>query len=252
MRTDWFRFLGMNIKGTPSMRRAAVEADLNVARQKADVLVTQEFKWNWYYSAAKAVLGRGETRWASSPNFNAGFLAPVFGAQSVKWKRDRFKRVRTRRALLHAGVAKVSESRWLRAALLEDRETGLKAWFGSTHFVVGGDEASDSPLRKRMLADNIEALDKFIAKLKRGGHAIFFQLDANIHPGTWAYTEFMRVMRKHGATIHGKHGVEFLFTIDGESVEVEVKRDWIVPTTVLNTDHEGRGVTARLVKKGAK
>jgi hypothetical protein len=251
MQTKWFRFLGMNIKGTPSMRRARVEHDLNVARKNASVLVTQEFKWRWYFRAAKAVLGRATHRWASSPGYGHGTLRPVAGAQSVKWKTKRWRRLRTRRALLHKGVARVSESRSLRAVLLQDRETRLRAWFGTTHFVVGGDEAGDSPLRKRMLRENIEALDKFIEDLKANGNPIFFQLDANIHPGTWAYDEFMAVMRKHKATIHGAHGVEFLFTIDGEDTKVEVRRDWIIPRDQLETDHEGRGVTARLVKREA-
>jgi hypothetical protein len=248
MQTKWFRFLGMNIKGTPSMRREKVEHDLNVARGRCDVLVTQEFKWRWYFRAAKAVLGRVRPRWASSPGYGHGTLRPVAGAQSVKWKTNRFKRLRTRRALLHKGVARVSESRSLRAVLLKDRETNLRAWFGTTHFVVGGDEATDSPLRKRMLRENIEALDKFIGELKANGQPILFQLDANIKPGTWAYDEFMAVMREHDATLHGHHGVEYLFTIDGKNVKVEVKRDWIVPRTKLETDHEGRGITARLVK----
>lgn len=250
--TDWFKFLGMNIKGTPPMGRPAVEHDLAVARTKADVLVTQEFRHSWYFRAAKTVLGRqngSEPAWGSSPGYSHGYLRPVAGAQSVKWKRDRFKRVRTRRARLHKGVAKVSESRSLRAVLLKDRETGEKFWAGTTHFVVKGDEWTDTPLRKGIMARDLIAFDKFLGKLVKSGHPIFFQLDANVHKGAWAYDEFTRILRKHGATIHGTHGVEYLFTIDGTRATVEVKNDWTVSTDDLKTDHEGRGITARLVDK---
>jgi hypothetical protein len=246
MQSDWFRFLGMNIKGTPPMGRPAVEHDLNVARERCDVLVTQEFRHSWYFRAAKSVLG---AEWGSSPGYAHGTLRPVAGAQGVLWRKDRFKRLRTRRAPLHAGEAGVSESRALRAVLLQDRETGLKCWFGSTHFVVKGDEHFDTPLRRGMMRTDLEALDKFIARRKRSGHPIIFQLDANLHPGSYVYDDFMRIMRKHGATIHGEHGIEFLFTIDGEHVAVEVKKDWIVRKDEIKTDHEGRGITARLVKK---
>lgn len=246
--TDWFRFLGMNIKGTPPMGRPAVEHDLNVARERCDVLVTQEFRWPWYFRAAKTVLGAQTPNWGSSPGYGHGYLRPVAGAQSVKYRKDRFKRVRTRRALLHKGVAGVSESRSLRAVLLKDRETGEKFWAGTTHFVVKGDEWHDTPLRKGIMARDLIAFDKFIGGLVKSGHPVFFELDANIHEGAWAYDEFTRILRKHGATIHGTHGVEYLFTIDGRKTAVEVKKDWIVKADDLKTDHEGRGITARLVK----
>ena len=248
MHTRWFRFLGMNIKGTPSMRQSKVEHDLDIAKAKADVLVVQEFRWPWYFSAAKKVMSSAEIAWGTSPGVNHGYVRPVAGAQGVMWLRERFKRLRTRHALAHAGVAGVSESRFLRACLLRDRETGIKGWFGTTHFVVGGDEFTDSNRRKAIMAGDLIALDKFLTGLKRGGHPILFQLDANIHKGSWAYAEFMRILRKHGATVHGEHGVEYLFTINGRKAQVEVRNDWIIPTSRLETDHEGRGITARFVR----
>jgi len=247
--TDWFRFAGMNIKGTPSMPRAAVEHDLMVARRNASVLVTQEFRWPWYFAAAHKVLGRYKAPWGSSPGFRSGRLRPVSGAQSVKWNTNDWKRLRTHRALLHEGVGGVSESRALRAVLLKDTDTRLRCWFGTTHFVVGGDEQSDSPLRKRIMRIDLLAFDEFIADLKVGGHPIIFQMDANIHRGSWAYTELLAIIEKHGGTIHGDHGVEYLLTFPGKRIDIEVKDDWIIPTSRLRTDHEGRGITARLVAK---
>jgi hypothetical protein len=242
--TEPVRFLGMNIRGTPPMQRSAVEHDLRAAKDRCNVLVTQEFRWPWYWRAASKVLG-GD--WSSSPGYVRGRLRPVRGAQSVKWKRARFKRVRTRTALLHEGVAGISETRWLRAVLLEDRETKLRFWAGTTHFVVGGDEWTDPPRRKAIMARDLMALDAFLTRRRRSGWPIIFQLDANIRPQVWAYGEFSRVLAKHGAVLHGERGVEYLLTIDGRKARVAVDAAWRVPVADLKTDHEGRGITARLI-----
>lgn len=248
--TDWFRFLGMNIRGTPAMPAEAVEHDLKVARERCDVLVVQEFRWPWYWKTARRVIGRGTrtNRWRSNPGYAKGLLAPVLGAQAILWKADRFKQVRNLRSLLHLGRAKISENRYLRASLLQDRSTGISFWAGSTHFVVGGDESSDPKLRRSILATDIKNLDAFLGRLVKSGHPVFMQLDANVRSTSETYDEFMAVMRKHGATLHGGLGIEYLLTIDGRETRVEVKGHWIVSTNAIRTDHEGRGITARLVR----
>lgn len=243
----WFRFLGMNVRGTPAMKAEAVKHDLTAARRKADVLVTQEFKWAWYWRVAKAVLS--VAGWRSSPGFKTGFRKPVAGGQAVMWDGAKFKRGRVIRRLLHKGRAGISEMRFLRAVLLRDKETGLRAWFGTTHFVVGGDEAGDGPQRREMMDLNLAALDNLLGDLVKTGWPVVFQLDANIKTTSHVYPKYAAILRKHGATMHGVKGIEYLFTIPGRKADIEIKGDWIVSARNLYTDHEGRGITFRLVKR---
>lgn len=250
--TPWRRFLGMNIKGTPAMPAVAVAHDLGLGRSRSSVLVLQEFKWPWYWrTLGRIVPALSAQRWRSSPTATGGLAFPVRGAQAVTWRGQEWRRRRTRRRLLHKGVANISEDRHLRAVLLEDRNTELRAWFGTTHFVVRGDQEADPIRRRDLMARDLVALDRFLTELVASGEPVLFQLDANLRPRSGVYRRFCRILRTHGATIHGAHGVEFLFTIDGTRTRVEVKDDWIVPTHELRTDHEGRGITFRLVARQA-
>lgn len=237
------RFVGMNIKGNPAMSAKKVRSDVKVAKSYSDVAVFQEFRWDWYWKALGKAL---PSFWGTSPGRKHGEKHPVMAAQAVLWNRRRWKKIDTRTILLHTGKAKVSETRYLRAVLLEDRKAGLRAWFVTTHFVVGGDEAKDSPLRKKMLRGNQGTLDAFLRDLKDTGYAVICQLDANIRRTSSAYDGFMLMLRSLSANIHGAHGVEFLFTIDGPESAVKVVADWQISTSKLNTDHEGRGISFRL------
>ena len=240
----------MNIKGTPAMPAAAVKHDLTVGRSEASVLVTQEFRWPWYWRTLKNVVGRGKwsDRWSSSPGFAKGFARPVRGAQSVMWDNKIWKHVDTRVRVLHDGHAGISEDRFIRAVLLQNRATGVLCWFLTTHFVVGGDEPGDGPLRKKMMALDLRVLDTMVEGLRETGYAIIGQFDGNIHRGTPAYRELMDIASDNKMTFHGEHGVEYLFTVDGEATKVQVLNDWVVPTSRLKTDHEGRGITYRLIR----
>jgi hypothetical protein len=251
--TPWRQFLGLNIKGTPAMPARAVAHDLRVAKRRASVVAVQEFKWPWYWRQLGRVLpARGKRRgWQAYPNHELGLARPGFGAQAILWSSAHWRKIGSRRALLHEGEPKISERRWLRAALLADRQTGRHAWFGSTHFVVGGDRPEDGPIRQAMLSRDLDALDKFLALLTRDGHPVVFQLDANLRSSSGqTYRRFRAILKRHGAQLHGNlKGVEFLFTIDGKRTAVEVRRAWEVPVSELRTDHEGRGITFRLAPR---
>lgn len=251
MQSVWHRFAGLNIKGTPAMSGRKVRHDLRVAKNHASVVVLQEFRWPWYWRSANRVLNRAKkwrNRWASSPSYADGLARPVFGAQAVLWKRKPWKRRDTKQRVLHDGEAGISETRRLRACLLEDRESGLAAWFGTTHFVVGGDNDGDGPVRRRMLQENMDRLDEFLADLVATGHPVVFQLDANIRASSDTYRQFRAMLAKHRAVLHGnKAGVEYLFTINAKKARVQVDKAWQIPTSALHTDHEGRGITFRLV-----
>lgn len=245
--TTWRRFAGFNIKGTPAMPAASVAHDLDVAQSVASVLVFQEFRWPWYWRTLQRVMGDvADSVWRSAPGMLMGARKPVWGAQAVLWKRKVWRRIDTRVALLHDGEAGISESRYLRAVLLEDRATGLRCWFGTTHFVVKGDATSDTVRRRLIMTRDLNALDNFLHALTRTGHPVVFQMDANIHTGTPAYTRLRATLSSYRGVIHGRHGVEYLFTLPGARAGIEVKGDFEVPTTRLKTDHEARGITFRL------
>lgn len=244
--TDVRRACGANIKGTPSMRGSKVAADLKVISKKADVIVLQEFKWDWYWRVLGRVLA---AYWGSWPGRKIGVARPVDGAQGILWRRKIWKKIDTRKRLLMRGRARISEHRYLRAVLLEDRLTGLRCWFMSTHFVVGGDEKGDSELRKQILRSNIAMLGAFLDKLAATGEPVWCELDANIHQGSEAYPLFMEMVKEHNLKIHGKHGVEYVLTGDGRDTDIVVVRDWEIGVGQLNTDHEVRGTNFYLRTK---
>jgi len=245
-RTTTRRFVGANIKGTPKMSRRKVAEDLRVLRRRADLVVLQEFKWRTYWLALIANLSA--SRWSSYPAAARGLAAPVRGAQGVVWRRSVWRRRGARVALLHKGRARISESRWLRAVLVEDRATALRCWHGGTHNVVGGDEPTDSPTRRGMLDDNLDRLAEFLDDLMRTGEPIAWHMDANVHRGTEAHERLVEIVRSRGGSIWGEHGVEYLFTIPSARSFVEVEAAWrIRPGDALNTDHEARGITYRLI-----
>jgi hypothetical protein len=252
--TGWFRFLGMNIKGTPAMRYEFVAHDLRVAKRKADVVVVQEFRWTWYWKALRNTLtgkDKADPLWGFSPGVKAGARNPVKGAQGAFWNRSMWKRLDTMVRLLHWGAAKISENRFMRAVLLSYRGTDFVCWFFTTHFVVKGDEKRDPAKRRKMMDTDLDNMTRMLKKMVATGHPIMGQLDANIHKGSEVYDRFIAMVKAHGGKFHGDLGIEFLFTIDGRDVRIEVKDDWIVPTSEVHTDHEGRGITARLVAKRA-
>lgn len=247
MRTKPRKFLGMNIKGHPAMKASQVSADLVVGRRNCDVLAMQEFRWPWYWRVLSKSLPNAARFWHSAPRKGQGLMHPTKGAQALTWRTQLWDHEETCTRLLHKGEAKISEVRYLRAVLLKDKVSGLKCWFGSTHFVVGGDEEDDGPIRKKMMAQDLERFENFLVTLKKSEEPILFQLDANIHVGSEAYGQFRSLLARQDAVIHGNHGVEYLISINGPRTKVQVLRNWYISPKVLFTDHEGRGVTYCLV-----
>lgn len=232
-------FAGANIKGTPSMRASFVRHDLRVLKRNSDVFVVQEFRWPWYWRVAERVL---DVLWNSFPAM-ARVRDSSKAAQAVFWKTALFKRVGRYKLpafdfkTFHGGIM---DDRWIRAALLRARSDGFTAWFLTDHFVVNGDGEGDDELRRRLLRQNIEQLDLALGHLVKTGHPIMGEIDGNIHEGTWAYGELMKVFRKYGAVIHGDHGIEFAFTINNDKGKFVKVRDSKIGVDKLKTDHEVR------------
>jgi hypothetical protein len=239
-----YRFAGMNIKGTPAMSARAVAHDLKVMKSRADLAVFQEFRWKWYWAQLALVLN---PRWGTFPTMHLGRKHPVRGAQAALWKKKYFKRIETRRSLLHDGVAKVSESRYITAVLLEDRKSMHRFWIVSTHYVVRGDNQTDPKIRQVMFHRDVSTTGAFLNRLQKTGQPIIMELDANVRPSSSHYGAFVRMIESRGGRMHGTKGVEFLVTFPGKHSRIQVIRDWVIPTSELKTDHEGRGITFRLV-----
>ena len=232
-------FAGANIKGTPSMKAWRVRKDLRLLRRKADVIGLQEFKWAWYWRVLGALL----VKWSTHPGKARGLAHPVLGAQAILWKRKVFKGVRvyTREAFdFNMDSGGIMDNRWIRAALLCARIDGFTAWYLSTHFAVQADRDTSTARRKAFMRSNLHEFDQALADLRRTGYPIMGELDANIHRGTWAYDQFIRILEHHGATLHGEHGVEYSFTIPGRKGEFTKVRPSRITPAQLETDHEVR------------
>lgn len=236
------RFVGMNIKGNPPMKYRKVKHDLQVAKRYASVIAVQEFRWPWYWAAASRVL----KNFNSYPSKKVGFLRPVFSGQAIFWRKDKYTKVDSRTWMLHKGVRKVSEDRRLRAVLLKPKFSANKVWYLTGHNVVGGDEKTDSLQRRVILSKDIGVLDTALLELTQTGYPIVGQLDANIHLGSHAYEYFVDILDEYNARIMGQHGVEFLFVINGKDNNIFVNEYGIIPTSKLNTDHEGRTLSFSL------
>lgn len=239
-------FAGANVKRT--LTRHQVADDLDVIRKRCGVLALQEFQTRGHWLA----LTRELTSWASYPAGPVGLARPVWSAQAITWRRGLWRKRDTRRRRLHKGRKEISELRQLRAVLLEDRQSGQAAWFGTGHFVVGGDMRDDGDIRRGMMRGDLAALDLFLADLTHTGHPGALQLDANLTAGsTYARDPFLAILDRHGCHVHGQAGVEWLITWKGRNrqgaVLDAVGGDWTIGVGKLNTDHEVRGITFRLV-----
>src|SRR5690606_27454124 len=147
---------------------------------------------------------RGATeRWASYPVPGWGFQKATDSAQAVTWDRAVWRKVGKRKLVLHPLTPGISHRRFLRAALLEDRLTGLRCWFATTHFVVGGDEKGDDKVRRDVMAQDLRRFNIFLAMLSETGYPVVFQMDANLRPSSDIYPKFNDILYHHRATLRG-------------------------------------------------
>lgn len=246
-----FRFVGANVRGTPAMIGQEVAEDLELLAGECSVLALQEFRHRWYWSKLRKALQSGANgSWSTFPGVLVGLARPTYSGQAIAWRRGMWRKLDKRRRRLHKGHKRISEPRQLRAVLLEDRTSGLAAWFGTTHFVVRGDMRLDPDKRRGIMRGDLAAFDLFLDDLVHTGHPGAIQLDANLTPhSTAAWEPFLAILRRHGCTIHGVRGVEYLITWPGRTTWLAVATDFDVPARELNTDHEARGIAFRLATR---
>ncbi len=233
------------------MSAASVRNDLSKLKGKLDIIMLQEFRGTWYWRVLLTLMDRN---WRTYPSTRRSVRQPVKGGQAIAWRRKVVRKVRAFSSpafdfsLDNSGIM---ENRWINAVLLEDKMSGLRCWYISTHFVVGGDEASDGELRKLFLRQNIEALNDVLGKCLLSGHPVVLGLDANIHKNSQAYYRFMKVLRERGGRVVGTHGVEYLVVFDNEAADVIVDRAYeFQPKGLgLKTDHEVRVIDHHLKGK---
>lgn len=258
LRTAPFRLHHLNIKGNPRMPASDVREDLEVALKRGGIVTLVEFRWDYYWRTlarlVKAFLSADVRResglptWRSFPTFKRGIAAPVAGGQMVMWKADRWARADKLVKRIHRGMARISEDRRIRGVLLLDRPTLLGLWVLVTHYVVGGDNKGDGPRRRATLRQDIDVTVRALRKALASGFPVALTLDGNIRLQSDAYAEFRRrVVDEFGGTVHGNPGVEWIITYPGSNgTTIDVSAEWETRTGRLNTDHEGRGITATL------
>lgn len=244
-------FAGLNLKRT--LGRPAIAHDLELVADRTGVLALQECITRGHWLALRGLDG-----WRTYPAVLVGLARPVWSGQAIAWKRSQWRKLDKRRRQLHKGAAGISELRQLRAVLLEDKTSGLAMWFGTTHFVVHGDDDQDGRLRRVILLEDLVQLEHFLEDLQQSGHAGAFQLDANLTPSSDVWPAFQRLLRRRGCTVHGVRGVEYLVTWQGTwtpgdhgrgelaRTGVAVETDFTIGTGRLETDHELRGIRFRL------
>lgn len=126
------KIIYQNIKGTPRMPYRDVLHDIKVMKEEdPDVLCLQEFKFKDYWATLRVfpphLYGK----------YPKGFLGDR-SSQPVIWKRSAFRKIKVKGRLLHKGYAGNTEARYLRAALLEDKQTKVREWFKNTHYLPRG------------------------------------------------------------------------------------------------------------------
>lgn len=259
LRSAPFRLHHLNIKGNPKMSASDVREDLEIALKRGGIVTLVEFRWGYYWRTlarlVKAFLSADVRResglpiWRSFPSFRRGIAAPVAGGQMIAWKADRWRRADKLVKRIHRGMARISEDRRIRGVLLLDRDTLLGLWVLVTHYVVGGDNRSDSDRREGILREDIDVTVRALGKALRSGFPVALTLDGNIRLTSDHYAEFRRrVIVNLGGEVHGEPGVEWIITYPGSNgTEIDVSDEWETGTGRLNTDHEGRGITATLV-----
>lgn len=238
-----FTFGSANIKGTPAMTGAQARWDLRVARRHCTILVLQEFRHRHYWKAIADL----KRNWASWPGYRAGRWWPNRAAGALMWRKRRFSKINQAVRILHEGVPKVSETRYLRAVLLREKSTGLHAWFGGCHFVVKGDRRGGPSANARILHQHdLPRFREFVSGLLASGHPVLWGMDANIHKHTQAHRDLLAIVDELGGTIIGEHGVEYLIHFPGRHARFKVESHGVVPAAKLHTDHEIRLVTGTL------
>jgi hypothetical protein len=241
-------FGGANIKGTPPMSRAAVRSDMRKLKRYLDIIALQEYRHRWYWAVLASLFA---FTWRSFPSAKVGLKQPVYGGQAILWK-TRLVRKTCSRVIpafdFDDDNSGIMENRWMRAVLLECRWSKLACWYISTHFVVHGDDYEEGPRRQAFMEQNLIRLAQLLDWCSRTGEPMVLELDANIHPDTWAYFRFMQLVKQHGGRVIGEKGVEFLVVFNGDHTRVVVDQAFVLrPRDYgLKTDHEVRCIAHHL------
>ncbi len=244
-------FCGANIRGAQGgMPDASVESDLTVLAPRCDVLGVQEFQLRRYWTIAARVLGDAWDSYPTMKDNAASDRAAIKGGQAILWRRDRFEKVDeyvVEAFRLADSSAGIMPDRYIRAALLRDRQTGFTAWYCSTHFVVDGDKPNSPAAHKVFLEQNLTRFRDFLLHLKATGHPIVGEIDANISAQSPKFPALMAIFAEVGAVTHGVKGIEYGFTVDNTHGRTgAVAHAVIQPKTrkgSLFTDHEARLLT---------
>lgn len=235
MRSDPIVFTGQNIKGTPRMSALKVRQDLKVVKHPGQVFAFQEFKWPTYWAALATVMPNKTFGWRPT-----GYIGPR-SSQPVLWRRHGFKQIKTRTIQIHKGHGRTTQARYCRAVLLRHRQSGLSAWYVSTHWVVNGSRVNSPRLNKLIYEQDKKKTTDFLTDLAETGHPVLLHADLNSVGNVFPSKIAGRPVR-----YYGEKKTIYTVVITGKDTQVDVETFRYIPLKDLNTDHAGRELTFTL------
>lgn len=235
MGTTLRRFVGQNIRATPAMRYKKVREDLRAIKEAGgSVYALQEMKWPWYWTALFRVFGLPRPKlkgWGRHPRSFMGARS----AQPIVWRRKVYKLKKRKRKRLHGIAPGISLARFANAVLLEDRDTGLRCWYLSTHYIPGGSGTHGNRRRQRLWRRSVRRTEELLEELLDTGWPVLGSLDGNARGRI-----FSERIRGKKVYYIGERGIDYLILINNDKASVVIQGDGRINASDLNTDHAGR------------
>lgn len=228
------RLISQNIKGTPAMKYKDVTNDLKVLKAKEpDIIALQEMKWVWYWTALLRVFL--PTRWGKFPKLFLGARS----SQPIIWDRREWKRIATKRVLLHEGKAADPhgwEDRYIIAVLLENKKSGFRVWVTNRHYLPAAYTSPAGSLRRKVWSVANGRDRRLMQHLADGDFPWFSVGDFN-WPGE-VYPDKINGRRPeyHG----GSQPIDKIISLGNKRGQVEERDSGRVSLSQLETDHAGR------------
>lgn len=259
VRTGRIRITTQNVQSLPRMPQAEVVADIELTAKQSTVVLWQEILPERYDKALHALeeSGAWETWWGrgrvkddkvekGDHNERAGFNTPI------SWRTRVWEFVEGGSWLLHDGVAKICNDRWVNWVVLRHRKTGAEVYFDNAHYVAGA--WSDKPKyakdqRKEMWLDGYA---RHVAWIKQQiqehpERALCLGGDYNAQLLRDGHLFRQKIAGRRLRSGVGKRSIDHLFLINGREWVWDIIRRERMPGR--NSDHQGRRVKAVLEER---
>lgn len=259
------RITTQNIQALPAMAQDHVREDVALTARQSGVIGWQEIKRERYDNAVQALegeLGKGdwETYWGQGIAV-PGFREPADDrehsafASPISWRHKYWEFVEGGKWKLHVKTSGINDDRWVCWVLLRHKDTGARVMFFNLHFVAGAwtkRKVSRQLKRKKMWRSGWKRLHEWLKSfvLSHPDAAICGMGDFNASLARDG-REFNRSRRRwvRGRRVRITHpkAIDHLLLINGRVWKWYVEKAETLPGR--NSDHQGRRVRARLVRR---